>query len=321
MGNKSRSGSISTITASLMSELVEDMAQIRASPGRRLPRIIITAPADIEIRTHMKDYPVINELTELNRKSLQARLRLNPSQNAECLDSLRFAGMQARQDKITLAEKGTNGWVWNHPSFLDWQSERSSMLWIEGKPGCGKSVLAKSIYRKLQESKSGTLDTEGIAKGPRLDFSMSAAWYYGTREGSVFTGHYPMFRSLLYQILEQDRSAFRHFAGPFRLRKHSINMRAWKWSVEQMKSILKLIARDDSQGLVCIIAVTFIVSAWSVLLHKFSNPNSWLRHHTLACAAGRLRLCPSGVRAADFCRYGGLRTSSWVPYCHGTTVG
>ena len=26
-----------------------------------------------------------------------------------------------------------------------------------------------------------------------------------------------------------------------------------------------------------LIAVTFIASAWSVLLHKFSNPNSWLR--------------------------------------------
>lgn len=29
-----------------------------------------------------------------------------------------------------------------------------------------------------------------------------------------------------------------------------------------------------------LIAVAFIASAWSVLLHKFSNPNSWLRRIT-----------------------------------------
>ena len=41
---------------------------------------------------------------------------------------------------------GTCGWVLNHPRYIRWQqSLKDDLLWISADPGCGKSVLAKSL--------------------------------------------------------------------------------------------------------------------------------------------------------------------------------
>jgi len=41
---------------------------------------------------------------------------------------------------------GTCAWVLNHPQYIRWQhSPKDDLLWISADPGCGKSVLAKSL--------------------------------------------------------------------------------------------------------------------------------------------------------------------------------
>jgi hypothetical protein len=41
---------------------------------------------------------------------------------------------------------GTCEWFLTHPKFLEWQeSKTSSLLWLSADPGCGKSVLSKSL--------------------------------------------------------------------------------------------------------------------------------------------------------------------------------
>ncbi|KAI8630353.1 hypothetical protein F5Y19DRAFT_484228 [Xylariaceae sp. FL1651] len=47
----------------------------------------------------------------------------------------------------------TGEWIFKLKEFEDWSNEKSekSRLWISGKPGCGKSYLAKRIVDKLSE--------------------------------------------------------------------------------------------------------------------------------------------------------------------------
>jgi ankyrin repeat protein len=44
---------------------------------------------------------------------------------------------------------GTCQWFLQHPKFRNWQeSKTSSLLWVSADPGCGKSVLAKSLVER-----------------------------------------------------------------------------------------------------------------------------------------------------------------------------
>jgi NACHT domain len=55
------------------------------------------------------------------------------------------------RDRISEAENGTLQWILSEPKIDRWwNSEHSSLLWINGSPGQGKSVLCKHILEKLE---------------------------------------------------------------------------------------------------------------------------------------------------------------------------
>ncbi|KAK4903915.1 hypothetical protein LTR66_017961, partial [Elasticomyces elasticus] len=52
---------------------------------------------------------------------------------------------------------GTCQWVFKHPSYLNWtRSDHDDLLWISADPGCGKSVLARSLADHYLDSKNYT---------------------------------------------------------------------------------------------------------------------------------------------------------------------
>jgi alkylhydroperoxidase family enzyme len=60
------------------------------------------------------------------------------------------------RDRISDAENGTLQWISSEPKIDQWQkSESSSLLWINGSPGQGKSVLCKHLLEKLEEKVEG----------------------------------------------------------------------------------------------------------------------------------------------------------------------
>jgi hypothetical protein len=121
----------------------------------------------------------------------------------ECLESLRFEAMFDRRDQITRAETGTNEWIWSCAPYVKWATETSGILWIQGKPGSGKSVLAKSILERL-----GSMSNSQ----PLL----IANWFYHERGGKIATSHTSMLRAILYQILKQDRTVFQYYQDDYR---------------------------------------------------------------------------------------------------------
>ncbi|KAI0903459.1 ankyrin repeat-containing domain protein [Ustulina deusta] len=49
-------------------------------------------------------------------------------------------------------ESGTCDWlVKDREEFKTWERSPSSLLWLHGKPGCGKSILSSSVVKRLQE--------------------------------------------------------------------------------------------------------------------------------------------------------------------------
>ena len=117
------------------------------------------------------------------------------------MQSLRFESIDRRRDRIANPEVGTTHWIWSNPSYVQWDREPSGILWIQGKPGSGKSVLAKSIQKHLSESEDSSI----VSISAR---TIIGAWYYSTRH--ALCAHGMMLRSLLLQVLEQVRSLFRH---------------------------------------------------------------------------------------------------------------
>ena len=117
--------------------------------------------------------------------------------NADCLASLRFNN--TRYKKISPQYKGSFEWIWVHDEYKNWCTpDASRLLYIQGKPGSGKSTITKYFSNHL-------LERERAAKS-----AIIAKFFYSYREGELQRSHYSMFQSILYDILHEDEAFFYH---------------------------------------------------------------------------------------------------------------
>lgn len=121
----------------------------------------------------------------------------------ECVKSLYFGAWNTRRDQIQEAEIGTNEWVWHHPLYKQWEQANSGILWVEGKPGSGKSVLAKSIQKGLAPTLPRRATDLSASDAPltyaaaslcstrfvRSVMPLVGDWYYSTRHGEEGMSH------------------------------------------------------------------------------------------------------------------------------------
>ncbi|KAI9743212.1 MAG: hypothetical protein M1818_003058 [Claussenomyces sp. TS43310] len=149
----------------------------------------------------------------------------------ECLSSLYFPELHARRNRIGRSERGTNEWIWEHPIYASWQEANSSLLWIHGKPGSGKSNLAASLQKLLPTSEDGR-------------HHLIADFFYSSRGGSIETSHRLMLRSVLYQLLRQQHSLFPMFQQSFqRLRTKFSGEIVWPY--RELRKILLNLAMPE----------------------------------------------------------------------------
>lgn len=47
---------------------------------------------------------------------------------------------------------GTGSWFTESPKFTGWKTDQSSYIWLQGIPGCGKTVLSSTIIQNIQQS-------------------------------------------------------------------------------------------------------------------------------------------------------------------------
>ncbi|KAH9908054.1 hypothetical protein F4778DRAFT_777420 [Xylariomycetidae sp. FL2044] len=96
---------------------------------------------------------------------------------------------------VSRREQGTGDWLFRNPQYLLWrENHEQAALWIKGKPGCGKSVLAAMITESLLKSKKSSSPNRSFvahfffnASAPGMDSISCAA------------------RALYAQLLHDDR--------------------------------------------------------------------------------------------------------------------
>ncbi|KAF8245679.1 hypothetical protein K440DRAFT_662625 [Wilcoxina mikolae CBS 423.85] len=142
----------------------------------------------------------------------------------ECLHALQYE--DTRYENISEQHHGSLEWLWVHPQYVKWsQSATSSLLYVEGKPGSGKSTLVKYFEKNL------------TAREPKSISSTVARYFYSFRGTIKESTHQNMLRSILHSLLEQDESTFFHFQQHFRnLKKRS------DWPYDSLKTILSSFA-------------------------------------------------------------------------------
>ncbi|OQU97004.1 NACHT domain-containing protein [Cladophialophora immunda] len=156
----------------------------------------------------------------------------------ECLQTMDFEAQHVRLEQIAAADSGTTDWLWCHRKYLGWQHSQAAILWVEGKPGSGKSVLAKAILRQLA--------TETDQKQAWI----IGHWFYSTRGGEKLISHESLLLSILQQLLKQDKSIFPSFEESYR--RSSPGSKQWWTSNAELINIFDNIAHTGA-SVTCII--------------------------------------------------------------------
>jgi len=147
----------------------------------------------------------------------------NTENFAGCLDILYFKELHARREKVMVAQENTSTWIWDHATYRKWVEKNSGLLWIQGKPGSGKSTLMKAIMAKL----TGKFSSNSIV----------ADFFYSARGSTSESSHKLMLRSLLYQLLDREPLFFALFQNSFR-RFMSNSADKAEWSFHDLSEIL-----------------------------------------------------------------------------------
>ncbi|KAK6337064.1 hypothetical protein TWF718_009850 [Orbilia javanica] len=138
---------------------------------------------------HAPDLPTkIKEDPDLTKDSSDNRRK-------ELLGSLRYEQIDSRKLGIKSAHAKTCSWFLNHPDYQAWLDptrleEHHGFLWINGKPGAGKSTIMKFIYTKTKNAKKKACET------------LVASFFFHARGDQLEKSISGMYRSLLLQLLE-----------------------------------------------------------------------------------------------------------------------
>ena len=79
--------------------------------------------------------------------------------------------------------------TFSHEPLVFIKSDDAHLLYLQGKPGSGKSTLTRYFKKNLVEREHAA------------ESALICSFFYSFREGDRQTSHYSMLRSILYDIL------------------------------------------------------------------------------------------------------------------------
>ncbi|KAF8863616.1 hypothetical protein BDZ45DRAFT_583384, partial [Acephala macrosclerotiorum] len=142
-------------------------------------------------------------MQEAQRK--QAQTEAEKTEERECMKIFGICDYQQHKDRNPLRVPGTCGWLLEHPNFKAWrdsENETSNLLWVTADPGCGKSVLARTL-----------IDEDLLFTG----LSKPTVCYFFFKDGFVDQqGSANCVASLIHQILCRQPSMMKHALRDFR---------------------------------------------------------------------------------------------------------
>lgn len=189
----------------------------------------------------VEDVPRIDKASETKRRAHLFETNMASSTDiTDCLDSLYFSDWQTRRSQLKMPRPRTSDWIFENESFCSWK-QQGGILWITGKPGSGKSTFAHAIVDHL-----ATVGNDGT----RL---VIANFFYSARVGKKAIGHEYMLQSILYQLLEQDHSLYRHYQEAYRS-LFGDGLQNAMWRTAKLEKVFEKVVLDDDvtrRGKVC----------------------------------------------------------------------
>jgi ankyrin repeat domain-containing protein 50 len=191
--------------------------------------------------------------------------------------------MNYRQEEVIDARADSCTWILQHRNYQKWLADDHGLLWIQGKPGSGKSTLMKRIFQVLCREN----------RDPRR---IHLAFFFHRR--GVQLQHTPlgMLRTMLHQLLSQVPSAGADFLSlcEEKRRFQGDIIRDWEWREPELRRVLKssLISAAKTHSLVIFVDALDEAGedpARSIVkyLHEVNEELLQSRHSTSICFACR----------------------------------
>ena len=114
---------------------------------------------------------------------------------SECMKALNLSNPDTTRYNVPRWVQGTCTWLMDHPRYRDWiNGSEKAVLWVTGAPGSGKTVLSSFIIDQMKTIKS-----------PR-----NVSFFFIDESSASQRSAVMLLRGLLYQILDQNPSLFKH---------------------------------------------------------------------------------------------------------------
>ena len=115
---------------------------------------------------------------------------------------LDVADYDQQLSKISLPAPGTCEWLALHPSFSEWMRSGSSVLWLRGYPGVGKSVMTKNLITSVFGL--SYIRSKRDATPREIDVSFHTqflAYFFCNEDNAVLRSESSILRAILHQFL------------------------------------------------------------------------------------------------------------------------
>lgn len=190
--------------------------------------------------------------------------------------------------------RNTDDWVWTNKAYLQWE-QKPGTLWICGKPGSGKSTIARMITDSIAPHLDAWISPIERSEPTETPSVITAIFFYSARLGERATRHDYMLRSILFQILRQHLYVYKEFRSLLDTR---LETGRTTWGMVELRRMIELIVTSSAASgrRLCLVLDGFDGSDslsvsrsmlsepqassfidWLVSLARPFSANSWLR--------------------------------------------
>lgn len=151
-----------------------------------------------------------------------------------CLQALCNSTYEDRKNRNPDRVPGTCQWFLNNDKFHEWaENDSSDLLWVTADPGCGKSVLSKSLVDSELES----------------TLSLTTAYFFFKDDSPEQRSATHAVCALLHQLCIQNRALLRIAVGIYQKNGSQLTLSfAWVWDL-----LLAVTQHPEAGEVVCIL--------------------------------------------------------------------
>ena len=193
---------------------------------------------DLSLREHAKQYDDLQHtaddiLTRVEQSKKEQQQRHQTDEESKCLQALCTSTYEDHKDRNPPRVPGTCLWFLKHQRYGDWLAcDSSDLLWVTADPGCGKSVLSRSL-----------IDHE-LQSGP----SRTTCYFFFKDIGEQRSATNAI-SALLHQLCTQNHSVLQQIVRVYQSNGNQLTLSfSWLW-----KTFLAATSRSEAGEIVCIL--------------------------------------------------------------------